>query len=89
VFRRLRHRTPLGVSCLDIAGSDEICLRAPMFLSDRLVSERVVKLCWMLPSCNTISRSMVKSASREYHGSRYMWTSNGGLSLCDKEELAS
>ena len=36
---RLRWRTPLGVLCLEFAGSDGIRSCAPMFYSDRLVSE--------------------------------------------------
>jgi hypothetical protein len=38
------HRwTPLGTSCLEIVGSDGIRLGAPMFLSDRLVLEGVLR----------------------------------------------
>jgi hypothetical protein len=47
-----------------------------------------MKLCWILPSCDMISRSMVKSASEECHGNRDLRTSNGGLSLCGVVELA-
>jgi hypothetical protein len=47
-----------------------------------------VKLCWLLPSCGTSSRSMVKSASGECHGSRDLWNSHGSLSLCVDMELA-
>jgi hypothetical protein len=43
----------------------------------------------MLPSYNTISHSIVKSASRECHGCRVLETNNGGLSLCGIEELVS
>jgi hypothetical protein len=36
------------------------------FLSDYLVLEEAfAKLCWLLPSCGTVSRSMVKSVSGE------------------------
>jgi hypothetical protein len=35
-----------------------------------------------------ISRSMVKSASGECHGSQALGTSNGGSSLCGNEEVA-
>jgi hypothetical protein len=48
-----------------------------------------VKLCWLLPSCDVISRSMVKSASGECHGCRVPENCVGGLSLCGKEKLAS
>jgi hypothetical protein len=47
----------------------------------------VTKLCWLLPSGETIPRSMVKSDSREYHGSQDLRTSNCGLSHCDDVEL--
>jgi hypothetical protein len=36
---RLRRRTPLGASCLEIAGSYEIRSGALIFLSNRFVSE--------------------------------------------------
>jgi hypothetical protein len=36
---RLRWQTPLGDSCLEIAGSGGIRSCTPMFFSDRLVSE--------------------------------------------------
>jgi hypothetical protein len=68
-FTSLHQRTLLGASCLEIVGSDEIPSCTPIFLSDRLVLESVMKLCWMIPSCGTISHSMVKSVSGEYHGS--------------------
>jgi hypothetical protein len=42
-FGRLCLRTPLGVSCLEIAGSDRIWSEAPEFLSDHLVSEGVLQ----------------------------------------------
>jgi hypothetical protein len=48
----------------------------------------VAKLCWLLPSCDVISRSMVKLSSGEYHGRRVLENCIGGLSLCGKEELA-
>jgi hypothetical protein len=40
---KLCRRTPLGVLCPDIAGSDGIQLNAPVFLSDHLVSEGVLQ----------------------------------------------
>jgi hypothetical protein len=40
------------------------------------------KLSWLIPLCGTISRSLVKSASVEYHGSRDLRTCNGVSSLC-------
>jgi hypothetical protein len=79
---RLHRRTLLGTSCLEIARSDEIWSGAPVFLSDCLI-----KLSWLLPSYDTTSHSMVKSASEECP--RVFETSNGGSSLCGKEELAS
>jgi hypothetical protein len=42
-FGRLRQRTLLSASCLEIAGSDEIRSGAPMFLSGRLVSKGVLR----------------------------------------------
>jgi hypothetical protein len=47
------------------------------------------KLCWLLPSCDMISRSMVKSASEECHGCQVLGTSNGDSSLFGNEKLAS
>jgi hypothetical protein len=47
------------------------------------------KLYWLLPSCDLIHRSMVKSASGECHGCRVLGISNGDWSLCGTEELAS
>jgi hypothetical protein len=40
--RRIRRQTPLGASCLEIAGLDGIRSGAPVFLYDRLVSKRVL-----------------------------------------------
>jgi hypothetical protein len=48
-----------------------------------------MKLCWLLPSCDTTSRSMVKSASGEYYWCRVLGTSNGDSSLCGNEKLSS
>jgi hypothetical protein len=50
---RLRQQTPLGTSCLEIAGSDGIWSCIPMFFPNRLVFEgalRFAKLCYLLPS---------------------------------------
>jgi hypothetical protein len=74
--------------CLEVAGLDGIRSAATVFLFDFGFRGSAAKLCWLLPSCDTISHSMVKSASIECHGSRVLGTSNGGLSLCGKEELA-
>jgi hypothetical protein len=73
---RLRQQSPLGASCLEIAGLNGIqsCNR--------------VGFRGLLPSCGTISHSLVKSASRECHGNQDQRTGNGGSSLCGKVELA-
>jgi hypothetical protein len=58
--RRLRWRTSLGASFLEIAGSAEIQPCAPMFFSGSLVSGRSSEnLCYPLPSWD-IFRFMVK-----------------------------
>jgi hypothetical protein len=59
-----------------------------MFFYERLVSEGAAKLCWLLQSWGTLSHSMVKLASGEWHGSQDLSTSKGDLSLCGDEELA-
>jgi hypothetical protein len=40
---RLRRRTPFGDLCLEIDGSDGIRSCAPVFFSDRLVSEGALR----------------------------------------------
>jgi hypothetical protein len=87
---RLHRWTPRGASCLEIAISDGIRLCAPIFFIWPFgFRGSVVKFCWLLLSCGTISRLMVKSVSKECHGSRDMRTGNGGSSLCVVAELAS
>jgi hypothetical protein len=89
VFRKAPPVNSIGRSCLDIAGSDGIRSGAPMFLSDRLVSEGALRSSVGGYHHATFSRSMVKSSSRECHGCRVLENCIGGLSLCGKEELAS
>jgi hypothetical protein len=43
VFRKAPPANSTGQSCLEIAGSDGIRSGAPMFLSDRLVSEGALR----------------------------------------------
>jgi hypothetical protein len=47
-----------------------------------------VSFCWLLLSCGSIYRLMVKSVSRECHGSCDMRIDNGGSNLCVVAELA-
>jgi hypothetical protein len=47
-----------------------------------------VKPCCLLPSRGTISHSMFKSVSGEYHEGQDLRTGNDDSSLCGKVELA-
>jgi hypothetical protein len=47
-----------------------------------------VKPCCLLPSCGTISRSILKSVSRECHEGRDLRTGNDDSSLRGEVELA-
>jgi hypothetical protein len=74
---------------LEIAGSDEIWSYVPMFFSWPFgLRGSAVKLCWLLPSCVTISCFMMKSVSGECYGSRDLQSGNGCLSLCGEVQLA-
>jgi hypothetical protein len=61
---------------------------APMFSYDRLVSEGAIRSSLVVTIMRHDSRSMVKSASGECHGSRDLRTGNGGSSLFGEVELA-
>jgi hypothetical protein len=89
MFRKAPPVNSIGRSCLEIAGSDGIRSGAPMFYLTVWFKGSVAKLCWLLPSCDVISRSMVKSSSGEWHGCQVLENCIGGLSLCGKEELNS
>jgi hypothetical protein len=80
--RMLRQR-PLSGSCLKIARSNGIRSYAPFFIWLFGFGGSTAKLWWLLPSCGTISRSMVKWANGECHGSQDLRTNNGGSSFCD------
>jgi hypothetical protein len=80
--KMLHQRTPHADSCLEITGSDRILSYAPIsFIWPFGFKGSTVKLCWVLPSCGMIFRSVVKSASGECHGSQDIRTRNGVSSL--------
>jgi hypothetical protein len=84
--RRLHRRTPLNDSCLEIAGSGGIRSCAPMFFLWQFgFRGSTSKFRWLLISGGMFS---FHGVGGEYHGSRYLWTSDGDLSLVGDVELA-
>jgi hypothetical protein len=75
---RIRRRTLLGASCLEIDGSDGIRSGAPVFLSDRLVPKGSL---WSSAGCYHYVRRFIvpwwSQSSGKCHGCRVLGTSNG------------
>jgi hypothetical protein len=88
-FWRLRRRTPMGTSCLDIGGSDWIWLCAPCFFFWLFgFRGRIAKLCYPLLSWDTSLTFHDEVRSREWHDIQDMRTRNCEFCLCDVVELA-
>jgi hypothetical protein len=87
-FRRLHRRTSLGASCLDIdvdwdlVGCNHVFYLSVWFQRDHCEALLAVTIMWH------DSRSMVKSASGECHGSRDLRAGIVGSCLCGEVELA-
>jgi hypothetical protein len=84
-FRRLRHRTPLGTSGLEIAKSDGIWSSTPIFFLTVLFQRERDEALFIM---GLILRFMVKSEEEKDMEAGFLRTSDGGSSICGVEELA-
>jgi hypothetical protein len=86
---RLRRRTPLGDHAWRLLDQMGFGRADPCFYLTVWFQRERCEALLTVSTCDVISRSMVKSTSRECHGCRVLENCIGGLSLYTKEELAS
>jgi hypothetical protein len=85
---RLRRRTPLGASCLEIAGSDGIRSGAPMFFLTVWFQRERDEALLSVAIMGHVLRSMVKLEAENDRTTKILRTSVQGSSLCGDVVLA-